>query len=85
MTKVELTKLQKQLITDNAIGEKLGVTRQRVNQLRKKFDIPAIMNKNKVRNEKIISLRKKGLAIKEIAEKLSLSIYNVYFILRNSK
>jgi len=34
ITKQELIKLQKSLVTDEAIGEKFGITRQAIHQMR---------------------------------------------------
>ncbi len=42
LTRGELVKLQRRYVTDEVIGETLGVTRQRVHQLRVKWGIPAI-------------------------------------------
>jgi len=76
--KSELIKLQKSLKTDAAIGEKFGVSRQAIHQLRVKFGIPSNLTKNDERNAKIIELYKKGLTGTEIAKKLDLSISQTY-------
>jgi DNA-directed RNA polymerase specialized sigma subunit len=78
ISKTELIKLQKSLKTDAAIGEKFGVTRQAIQQLRVKFGIPSNLTKNDERNAKIIELYKKGLTGTEIAKKLDLSISQTY-------
>jgi DNA invertase Pin-like site-specific DNA recombinase len=78
ISKTELIKLQKSLKTDAAIGEKFGVTRQAIHQLRVKFGIPSNLVKNDERNAKIVELYKKGLTGTEIAKKLDLSISQTY-------
>ncbi len=43
LTRSELLKLQRRYGTDQAIGDAVGCSRQRINQLRIKLDIPAIV------------------------------------------
>ena len=81
ITKSELARLQKSLKTDAAIGEKFGITRQAIHQLRKKFGIASNLAKNDERNEKIIALFKKGLTGTAIAEKMKLSVSQTYRII----
>jgi len=82
ISKPELIKLQKTLITDAAIGAKFGITRQAVHQLRVKYEIDANLAKNKERNEKIKTLFKKGQTGIKIAKGLDLSISQVYRIIK---
>lgn len=83
VTKDELKKLQKTLKTDAAIGEKFGVTRQAIHQLRVKYEIKSSRSKNEERNEKIISLYKKGKTGTKIAEEMDLSLTQVYRVIKN--
>ena len=85
ISKSELFKLQKTLKTDAAIGEKFGITRQAVHQLRKKFEIDSNRAKNEERNEKIRQLHKTGKSGIVIADKLGLSISQTYRIISNKK
>lgn len=81
ISKQELVKLQKVLKTDAKIGDKFGITRQAVHQLRKKYGIDSRLVKNKERNAKIISLYKSGKTGTAIAEKLGLSAPQTYRII----
>jgi DNA invertase Pin-like site-specific DNA recombinase len=83
ISKTELIKLQKQLRTDAAIGEKFGITRQAVHQLRKKYGIDSSLAKNDERNEKIRELYEAGKSGNEIAKKLGLSVSQTYRIINS--
>jgi len=85
VSKDELKKLQKTLKTDAAIGAKFGITRQAIHQLRVKYGIESDRNKNKERNEKIVSLYKKGKTGTKIAEEMDLSISQVHRIINKKK
>jgi len=85
ITKPELIRLQKTLKTDAAIGEKFGITRQAVHQLRKKYGLAYNHNKTKERNEKILSLFRQNKSGTQIATLLDLSISQVYRIFASSK
>lgn len=85
VSKADLVKLQKTLKTDAAIGEKYGISRQAVHQLRVKYGIDYNRNKNKDRNDKVISMFKKKVAGSKIASELGISISQVYRILSNAK
>jgi len=82
VTKEQLIKLQKTLKTDAAIGDKFGITRQAIHQLRVKYGIDANLKKNKERNEKILGLYKKGKNGVDIAKEMELSISQVYRIIK---
>jgi hypothetical protein len=84
INKNQLLKLQKSLITDEAIGKKFGVTRQAIHQPRQKYGIPAIEGKNDDRNAKVLSMRQKGIPMVEIAKKMDLSISQTYRIARTT-
>ena len=81
ISKSELIKLQKTLKTDAAIGEKFGITRQAIHQLRKKYGIDSRYVKNDERNAKVIALYKKGMSGTAIAEKVGLSVSRTYKII----
>ncbi len=84
VNKEQLIKLQSTLKTDTAIGQKFGVSRQAIHQLREKYGIKANLAKNKERNEKIISQYKKGKTGIEIAKTLGMSISQVYRIIKKN-
>jgi Mor family transcriptional regulator len=84
LTKTQLIKLQKQLKTDQAIGDQFGITCQAIHQLRKKFDIPSSTSKNPQRNIQIIALYNKGKKIQNIATKFNLSIPQTYRIIKEN-
>ena len=85
ISKSELIKLQKSLKTDAAIGEKFGVTRQAIHQIRVKFGIPSNLVKNDERNAKIIALFEKGFTGTAIAKKLNLSTSQSYRVINLAK
>ena len=78
ISKAELTRLQKTLKTDEAIGRKLGITRQAVHQWRKKYDIESRWSDNPARNKKMVSLYKAGKTGNQIADKFGLSLSQTY-------
>jgi len=84
VSKAELQKLQKTLVTDDAIGKKFGISRQAIHQLRVKYDIKANTAKNKERDLKIVNTYKKGKSIQEISQDLDLSYSHVYKILNKN-
>lgn len=84
ISKQELIKLQKKLKTDAKIGEKFGITRQAVHQLRNKYGIESRTTENPARNKKIIALRKSGKSVEAIAKLFTLSIPQTYRILQES-
>jgi DNA invertase Pin-like site-specific DNA recombinase len=84
ISKTELIKLQKKLGTDAAIGDKFGITRQAVHQLRKKYGIDSNLAKNDERNKHIVSLYGKGLSGTAIAKKMDLSISQTYRVINEA-
>lgn len=81
ISKQELIKLQKTLITDEAIGEKFGITRQAIHQARKKFGIESRYIKNPKRNAGIVAAFKKGTSGTDLAKKFELSVSQTYRII----
>lgn len=82
VNKEQLIKLQKTLKTDAAIGAKYGISRQAIHQLRTKYGISSLRDKNKERNLNIVSLYKKGNTGIKIAKGLNISISQVYRIIK---
>ena len=77
VSRIELIKLQKSLGKDKTIAEKLGVTRQRIQQLRQDYGIDSRYAKNPQRNKDILALFKAGKRRTEIAKKVGLSITHI--------
>lgn len=84
-SKQEFLRLQKKLVTDEKIGEKFGVTRQAIFQIRRKLGIESCKTPKLERNQKIMELHAKGQTVNAIAEKVGLSVARVYVIIRTSK
>ena len=81
LTKPQLIALQKKLGTDQAIGDKVGVTRQAIHQLRNKYGIDSLIAKNDERNKKIVGLYKSGKTGTDISKKFDLSVSQTYRII----
>ncbi|HUI91411.1 MAG TPA: hypothetical protein VLX68_04095 [Chitinivibrionales bacterium] len=81
LTKQQLVALQKKLGTDQAIGDKVGVTRQAIHQLRNKYGIDSLIAKNAERNKKIVGNYKGGKTGTDIAKKFDLSVSQTYRII----
>jgi DNA invertase Pin-like site-specific DNA recombinase len=81
ISKTELIKLQKKLVTDEAIGKKFHVTRQAIHQLRKKYGIESSIADNPERNAKIVAQYKKGLSGTKLAKKFGLSVSQTYRVI----
>jgi len=84
ISKAQLIKLQKRFVTDAAIGEQYGITRQAVHQLRKKFGIDSSIAENDKRNADIIKAYKGGASGTALAKKFKLSISQTYRIINES-
>ncbi len=81
ISKSQLIKLQKKLKLDKKIGQQFGITRQAVQQLRKKYGIDSLLAKNPERNEKIIKAYQAGSSGTAVAKKFKLSISQTYRII----
>jgi hypothetical protein len=81
LTKPQLVALQKKLGTDQAIGDKVGVTRQAIHQLRNKYGIDSLIAKNDERNRKIAAFYKSGKTGTDISKKFDLSVSQTYRII----
>ena len=80
----EIVELRNKGMTLESIGERYGISRQRV------FQILAVVDNQKrkakiERNAKVIADRKSGMAIAELAWKYRVSRPTVYYILRGEK
>jgi Mor family transcriptional regulator len=84
LSKSQLIALQEKLKTDENIAKKFGVTRQAVQQLRKKYGIESSSADNPERNAKIVNLYKKGTARTELAKKFGLSVSQTYRIINTA-
>jgi hypothetical protein len=85
ISKTQLEKLQKKYKTDDAIGKLFGITRQAVHQLRTKFGIAPVMDKNKERDAEIVKAYNGGASGTALAKKYELSISQTYRIINESK
>jgi len=85
ISKTQLEKLQKKYKTDDAIGKLFGITRQAVHQLRTKFGIPPVADKNKERDAEIVKAYNGGASGTALAKKYELSISQTYRIINESK
>ncbi len=84
ITRDELIKLQKKFITDKAIGEKIGISRNHAFIIRKKYGIPAILPDIPKRNAAIVALYKKGLIGRALADKFGLHLITIYNIISDA-
>jgi DNA-directed RNA polymerase specialized sigma subunit len=82
ISKKQLLRLQGRYKTDAAVGRMLGITRQAVYQIRKKYGIAPLKDKHGERNREIVQLYHNGLSGIEIAKRLHVSITQTYRILR---
>jgi Mor family transcriptional regulator len=82
ISKQQLQELQEIFKTDAKIAEKFGVTRQAIHQLRVKYGIKSLTDKNDERNKEMAVLFKKGTPPVDLAKKNDLSVSQVYRILK---
>jgi predicted HTH transcriptional regulator len=85
ISKIQLLKVQDIYKTDLAMSKALNLSVQRVNQLRKKYDIPAIKVKvvNDKRNDLIRTIFKNSkVSKKSLSEQFKLSIKTIDRILK---
>ena len=77
-----ILKLQREFVTDVKIGKHLGVTRQAIQLVRKRFGVPAVIPNNRARNKEIHRLFKKGESVKDIADGFDLSVPQTYRLVK---
>lgn len=82
ISKEQLIELQKTLKTDAAIGAKFGISRQAVHQLRVKYNIESVRDKNEGRDKRIAEIYKTGKSGAAIAKEMGLSISQLYRIIK---
>jgi len=80
ISKNQMVKLQKKYKTDAAIGKLFGVSRQAVHQLRQKYGIDMVADKNRERNRDIARMYKNGVNGTRLSRTFDLSISQVYRI-----
>jgi len=85
ISKSQLERLQKKYQTDDAIGKLFGITRQAVHQLRIKYGIDPVEDKNKSRNSDIVKQYDNGAAGTKLADKYKLSISQTYRIINETR
>ena len=82
--KNQLIQLQKKYNTDEAIARLYGMTRQGIHRLRKKYGISHVAEKQKERNQNIITSHKEGMAVIALSKKYNLSITQTYRIVKSN-
>ena len=85
ISKDQLVKLQKKYITDHAIGKLFGISRQAVHQLRNKYGIPPVEEKNDARDNDILKAFENNSPVEKIARKFKISVSQAYRIIRDNK
>jgi DNA-binding NarL/FixJ family response regulator len=80
ISKEELIRLQKTLITDVAIAKHLGVSQPYVHHIRKLYGIPSRFAGNSNRNNEIAALYSGGMTAYDIANKFGLRPGRIYQI-----
>jgi hypothetical protein len=85
ISREQLIKLQKKLKTDEAIGYLFKISRQAVHQLRNKYGISSIPEKNRERDKDLLISNKKGQTLGHLAKKYNLSVSQTYRIIRKLK
>ena len=81
----QLISLQEKYKTDQAIASTFGISRQAIHQMRKKFSLQSVRNKNAERNEKIIKAYKQGISGPTIAHVQGISVSQTYRIINRLK
>ena len=82
--KNQLVKLQKKYKTDKSIGELYGISRQAVHQLRIKYGIIPVPEKNRERDEEIVREYGRGIPGTKLAQMHNLSVSQTYRILESA-
>jgi DNA invertase Pin-like site-specific DNA recombinase len=85
ISKGQLEKLQKKYKTDDAIGKLFRISRQAVHQLRVKYGIDPVENKNALRDRELLAHYRQGVSGIKLARKFKLSISQVYRIINLQK
>ncbi len=80
-SKSELLALQKKFGDDASIGMQFGISKQAVNFLRAKYGI-GVSDKKQKRNKEIVTRFLKGVKIKDLSKKYSLTLAQIYRIVK---
>ncbi len=81
ISKGQLEKLQRKYKTDEAIGKLFGISRQAVHQLRTRYGIDPVPDKQGERNAEILRQYERGLSGIKLAKKFKLSTSQAYRII----
>jgi transposase len=82
ISKSQLIKLQKRYHSDQAVGELFGITRQAVQQLRRRLAVAPVAGRHTRRNAEIARLYASGSSGARLARRFRLSAVQVYRILK---
>lgn len=69
-------------MTDQSIARLYKISRQAVHQLRQRYNIPPVDNKNEERNKQIVQLHHNGESVLKLSKKFKLSPTHIYRILK---
>ncbi len=83
--KYQLVKLQKNYKTDESIAKLYGVSRQAIQQYRKRCGIVPIIDKYSDRNKKIRNLYEEGVSVIKISKMYNMSTTHIYRIIKSIK
>jgi hypothetical protein len=81
ISKDQLLKLQKKYKTDDSIGKLYGISRQAVHQLREKYGLEPVADKNSERDAEIVRQYKAGTAGTKLARRFKMSVSQAYRII----
>jgi hypothetical protein len=86
ISKNQLIKLQKKYRTDAAIGKLYNISRQAFHQLRHRYGIEPVADKNEERNREIVRLYNEGMGTTRLARAFGISVSQAYRIVnRNAR
>lgn len=85
ISKNQLIKLQKKYKTDESIGQLYGITRQAVHQLRVRYRLAPVTDKNDERNKEVIRQYESGISGAKLARKYGLSLSQIYRIVHSAR
>jgi predicted DNA-binding protein YlxM (UPF0122 family) len=85
ISKGQLEKLQKKYKTDEAIGKLFRISRQAVHQLRVKYGIDPVEERNTERDLEIVKHYRQGVSGIKLAGKFNISISQAYRIINQHK
>jgi hypothetical protein len=83
ISRSQLVKLQKRYHSDQAVGELFGITRQAVQQLRRRLAVAPVAGRHTRRNAELARLYANGASGARLARRHRLSVVQVYRILKH--